>query len=103
MLPIVSIVISHPASSHHSTNKSRPCLSSFDNASRQLPPFFVAPISRPDQIGDLFVKACPLIIAATGLVFCFRANVFVYIQLNICSHRGTRDLRLKIKPLQSLH
>ena len=21
--------------------------------------FFVAPISRPDQIGDLFVKACP--------------------------------------------
>ena len=38
--------------------------------------FFVAPISRPDQIGDLFVKACPLIITATGLVFCFRANVW---------------------------
>ena len=37
--------------------------------------FFVAPISRPDQIGDLFVKACTLIITATGLVFCFRANV----------------------------
>ena len=38
--------------------------------------FFVAPISRPDQVGDLFVKACPLIITATGLVFCYRANVW---------------------------
>ncbi|MDC1383454.1 ABC transporter permease [Candidatus Puniceispirillum sp.] len=38
--------------------------------------FFVAPISRPDQIGDLFVKACPLIITATGLVFCYRANIW---------------------------
>ena len=38
--------------------------------------FFVAPISRPDQIGDLFVKACPLIIIASGLVFAYRANVW---------------------------
>ena len=38
--------------------------------------FFIAPISRPDQVGDLFVKACPLIITATGLVFCYRANVW---------------------------
>jgi len=38
--------------------------------------FFVAPVSRLDQIGDLFVKACPLIITATGLVFCYRANVW---------------------------
>mgnify|MGYP006143548019 CR=1 FL=1 len=38
--------------------------------------FFIAPVSRPDQIGDLFVKACPLIITATGLVFCYRANVW---------------------------
>ena len=38
--------------------------------------FFIAPVSRPDQIGDLFVKACPLIIIASGLVFCYRANVW---------------------------
>lgn len=38
--------------------------------------FFVAPVSRPDQIGDLFVKACPLIIIASGLVFCYRANIW---------------------------
>ena len=38
--------------------------------------FFCGTISRPDGIGDLFVKACPLIIIATGLVFCFRANVW---------------------------
>ena len=38
--------------------------------------FFIAPISRPDQVGDLFVKACPLIIIASGLVFCYRANVW---------------------------
>ncbi|MEK9849965.1 MAG: ABC transporter permease [Candidatus Puniceispirillum sp.] len=38
--------------------------------------FFVAPVSRLDQIGDLFVKASPLIITATGLVFCYRANVW---------------------------
>lgn len=38
--------------------------------------FFVAPIARPDQIADLFVKACPLIIIANGLVFCYRANVW---------------------------
>ena len=38
--------------------------------------FFIAPLSRPDQVADLFVKACPLIITATGLVFCYRANVW---------------------------
>ena len=38
--------------------------------------FFIAPISRPDQVGDLFVKACPLIIIASGLVFCYRANIW---------------------------
>ena len=31
--------------------------------------FFIAPLSRPDQVADLFVKACPLIITATGLFF----------------------------------
>ena len=38
--------------------------------------FFIAPVSRPDQIADLFVKACPLIIIASGLIFCYRANVW---------------------------
>ena len=38
--------------------------------------FFVAPVSRPDQVADLFVKACPLIIIASGLIFCYRANVW---------------------------
>ena len=38
--------------------------------------FFIVPISRPDQVGDLFVKACPLIIIASGLVFCYRANIW---------------------------
>ncbi len=38
--------------------------------------FFIAPVSRLDQIADLFVKACPLIIIACGLVFAFRANVW---------------------------
>ncbi len=38
--------------------------------------FFIAPISRPDQLADLFVKACPLIIIASGLVFAYRANVW---------------------------
>ena len=38
--------------------------------------FFIAPVSRPYQIADLFVKACPLIIIASGLVFAYRANVW---------------------------
>ena len=38
--------------------------------------FFVVPVSRPDQVADLFIKACPLIIIATGLAFCYRANVW---------------------------
>ena len=43
---------------------------------KSLYQFFIAPLSRPDQVADLFVKACPLIITATGLVFCYRANVW---------------------------
>ena len=46
------------------------------NALEALYQFFVAPLSRPDQIGNLFVKACPLIIIGTGLVFCYRANIW---------------------------
>ena len=38
--------------------------------------FFVKPLSRSSQIGNLLVKACPLILIATGLIFCFRANVW---------------------------
>jgi len=38
--------------------------------------FFIAPLSRPDQLGNLLVKACPLIIIGTGLVFCYRANIW---------------------------
>ena len=38
--------------------------------------FFLAPLSRADLIADLFVKACPLIIIGTGLVFCYRANIW---------------------------
>ena len=40
------------------------------NALEALYQFFIAPLLRPDQIGNLFVKACPLIIIGTGLVFC---------------------------------
>ena len=46
------------------------------NPAEALYEFFVAPLSRPDQIGNLLVKACPLIIIGTGLVFCYRANVW---------------------------
>ena len=46
------------------------------NPAQSLYYFFVFPVSRPDQIAALFVKACPLIIIASGLVFCFRANVW---------------------------
>ncbi len=38
--------------------------------------FFIAPVSRPDQIADLLVKSCPLIIIASGLVFAYRANIW---------------------------
>ena len=37
---------------------------------------FISPFSRVDRISDIFVKACPLIIIATGLMFCFRANIW---------------------------
>ena len=36
--------------------------------------FFIAPVSRGYQVADLFVKACPLIMIANGLVFSYRAN-----------------------------
>jgi len=38
--------------------------------------FFIAPVSHGYQVADLFVKACPLIIIASGLVFSYRANVW---------------------------
>ena len=38
--------------------------------------FFIKPLSQPYQFGNLLVKACPLIIIGTGLVFCYRANVW---------------------------
>ena len=38
--------------------------------------FFISPLSRLDKIADLFVKACPLMIIGTGLVLCFRANIW---------------------------
>ena len=46
------------------------------NALEALSVFFLSPLSRADQIADLFVKACPLIIIGTGLVFCYRANIW---------------------------
>jgi simple sugar transport system permease protein len=36
----------------------------------------ISPLSRLDRITDLVVKACPLIIIALGLIFCFRANIW---------------------------
>lgn len=38
--------------------------------------FFIKPLSQPYQFGNLLVKATPLIIIGTGLVFCYRANVW---------------------------
>ncbi len=38
--------------------------------------FFIKPLSQPYQFGNLLVKACPLIIIGTGLVFCYRANIW---------------------------
>ena len=46
------------------------------NPVKSLYYFFIFPVSRPDQIAALFVKACPLIIIASGLVFCYKANVW---------------------------
>ena len=37
---------------------------------------FISPFSRIDRISDILVKACPLIIIGTGLMLCFRANVW---------------------------
>ena len=37
---------------------------------------FISPFSRIDRISDIFVKACLLIIIGTGLMLCFRANVW---------------------------
>ena len=44
--------------------------------SKALYHFFLSPLSRVDKIADLFVKACPLMIIGTGLVLCFRANIW---------------------------
>ena len=38
--------------------------------------FFIAPVSRPDQVAALAVKACPLILIGSGLVFCYRSNIW---------------------------
>ena len=46
------------------------------DASASLYQFFISPLSRIDRISDLVVKACPLIIIALGLVFCYRANIW---------------------------
>ena len=37
---------------------------------------FVSPFSRIDRISDILVKACPLIIIGTGLMLCFKSNVW---------------------------
>ena len=37
---------------------------------------FISPFSRIDRISDILVKSCPLIIIGTGLMLCFRANVW---------------------------
>ena len=46
------------------------------DAGASLYQFFISPLSRLDRISDLVVKACPLIIIALGLVFCYRANTW---------------------------
>ena len=46
------------------------------DAGESLYQFFISPLSRIDRISDLLVKACPLIIIALGLVFCYRANIW---------------------------
>ena len=46
------------------------------DAGASLYQFFISPLSRLDRISDLVVKACPLIIIALGLVFCYRANIW---------------------------
>jgi simple sugar transport system permease protein len=38
--------------------------------------YFISPLSRPDRISELVVKACPLIIIGIGLSFCYRANIW---------------------------
>ena len=38
--------------------------------------FFISPFGRVDRVGDLLVKACPLIIISLGLIFCYRANAW---------------------------
>lgn len=46
------------------------------DAGASLYQFFISPLSRLDRISDLVVKACPLIIIALGLTFCYRANIW---------------------------
>jgi len=43
---------------------------------RGLEMFFWLPISSPYQVGELLVKATPLLIIALGLAICFRSNVW---------------------------
>ena len=46
------------------------------NPGETLYHIFISPFTRIDRISDVFVKACPLIIIGTGLIFCFKANVW---------------------------
>ena len=43
---------------------------------RGLQVFFVEPVSSPYRLGELMVKATPLLIIALGLALCFRSNVW---------------------------
>jgi general nucleoside transport system permease protein len=43
---------------------------------RGLQVFFVEPFSSPYRLGELMVKATPLLIIALGLALCFRSNVW---------------------------
>ena len=38
--------------------------------------FFISPISTPYGISELFLKATPLALIATGLAFCFKNNIY---------------------------
>ena len=43
---------------------------------RGLQVFFWDPIKTPYQVGELMVKATPLLLIALGLAVCFRSNVW---------------------------
>jgi simple sugar transport system permease protein len=46
------------------------------DAGATLYELFISPLARLDRITSLAVKACPLIMIALGLIFCYRANVW---------------------------